>query len=555
MKDLHGRAPRPALLPAALLALAGAAACSSGSAPPADCDAAPALPAGQAFTLGGKVEYQFVPATYGPATGTGTLLFSAAERRPVRNAAVEIWQCTTVLGTATTDGAGNYSVTFTPGTTGRLFVHALAKTASPPIQVEDNTDGDAVWAVGQAIESASPTLDVLATHGWTGSRYGPSRIAAPFAILDSMYTASRRLLDIPRAVPFGAFPLRVNWSPNNYPSNPQYNPSVGQIVTSHYDPDSGEIYILGKDGADTDEFDREVIVHEWGHYFEDNLSRSDSPGGPHGFGDVLDPRLAFGEGYASAFAAILLDDPIYADTYWYPGLSLIGAFGWNVETAPSPADNSYPDDPSPGPFSEMSVIRALYDLYDGGANENYDTSAVGLGPIYDTLVGPERTTPALTTLASFVAGLKAQAGVNAAAADAVLAHYSIGPVTTQWGDGDVDLRAMFRDVAVPSSSTATLNGNFNPNEQPQNRYYVFTAPGTHATVTASASYDVDLEAYLDGNLVAFDWGADGTPSLSFFTAQGSVYVIVLTGYGSVSSPQTPVPSPGTYSAGISFASP
>jgi hypothetical protein len=534
-----------------------AAACSSGGgdeAQPLDCSVAPALPAGQAFTLSGRIEYELVPATYDPRTDRGTLLFAAAERRPVRDATVEIRQCTTVLATATTDASGSYSVTFTPGTPGPLFVVALARTTSPPIQVEDNTAGDAIWAVGQPIDSASPTRDLLATHGWTGLAYGPGRIAAPFAILDAMYTAGRRLLDLPRDVPFP--PLRVNWSPANHPSD-SYDPATGRIVTSHYSPSSGEIYVLGAAGIDTDEFDREVVVHEWGHYFEANLSRSDSPGGPHGIGSVLDPRIAFGEGYASAFAAALLDEPIYADTYWN-GLA-IEAFGWNAETAPSPSDASYPDDPYPGPFSEMSVLRALYDVYDTGAGEAHDASAVGLGPIYDTLVGPEKVTPALTTLASFVAGLKSELGADAAAREAVddvLARYSIGPIATEWGDGDADLRAMFADVAVPSSITATLDGTYAWNEQPQNRFYVFTAGAAGSvTVTSACGYDVDLEAYWNGNLLAHDWSPDGNDAVSFATTPGQVYVVVLTGWGTAGGGAGQVPGDGTYSATLTFASP
>ncbi len=379
-----------------------------------------------------------------------------------------------------------------------------------------------------------------ATHGWTGSQYGASRIAAPFAILDSLYTASHRLLDLPRDVAFDVVPLTVNWSPLN---------SYGTIGTSFYDPSFRQIYVLGKDGEDTDEFDREVIVHEWGHYFEDNFSRSDSPGGPHGFGDVLDPRLAFGEGYASAFAAILLDQRIYADTYWGPGLN---AFGWDVETQPTPTD-----DPTPSAFSELSVIRAMWDFYDGvppGVTESWDTAQVGLGRIYDTLLGPERTTPALTTLASFVTGLKAQPGADAAAIDAVLARYGIGPIISAFGDGDAQLRAMYAPLAFPSSTTVTLDSTYFPNEQPQNRYFVFTAaPGmTQVTVRSSSIYDVDLYGVHVGQFLALAESTSGNETIVFATVPGETYVVILTGWGGFTPP---VPPPGPYSATVGFASP
>ena len=507
--------------------------------PPDTCDGVPAIPAGQPFTVSGNVTYDFVPATYDPSTSVGGLDFARSEQRPVREAVVEVRQCETVRATTTTDGAGHYSATFTPTATGQVAVYVLARVASPPLLVRDNTS-NATWAVAQQIASTSATLDLHATHGWTGTHYGSSRIAAPFAILDSMYTASRRLLDLPRAVPFDSVPLAVNWSPQNTPAS---------IGTSYYDPSLRQIFLLGAEGIDTDEFDREVIVHEWGHYFEDSFSRSDSFGGPHGFGDVLDPRLSFGEGYASAFAAMLLQQTIYADTYW--GSFGMDAFGWDVETRPSPTD-----DPTPGALSELSVIRAMWDLYDSGTNEPaFDGVALGLGPIYDTLVGPERTTPALTTLASFVAGLKAQSGVDpaaAAAVDAVLAHHGIGPITTEWGDGDTQLSLMFRDVAVPSSFTESLDGSYRWNERPQNQYYVFTAAGTHVTVTSSSTLDVDLYGVHVGTILAAAESTSGNETIGFDTTPGEVYVVVLTGWGGISSGQSGV---GAYTATIGFASP
>ena len=59
---------------------------------------------------------------------------------------------------------------------------------------------------------------------------------------------------------------------------------------------------------DSDEYDRHIIIHEWGHYFEDKLSRADSIGGPHGLSDRLDFRVAFGEGWGNAISAIITDD-------------------------------------------------------------------------------------------------------------------------------------------------------------------------------------------------------------------------------------------------------
>ncbi|HEY6099849.1 MAG TPA: hypothetical protein VIW03_10490, partial [Anaeromyxobacter sp.] len=240
------------------------------SATGADCAAVPALPASQPFALSGTVTYDFVRSVYDASTETGGLDFAGATPRPVRGAAVEIRQCDNVIGTATTDELGRYAATFTPGPTGRIYVAALARTADPPIRVRDNTDGT-LWAVAAPLDSASATLDLHATHGWNGCAYGPWRIAAPFAILDDVYTAERALLAV-RDVPF-ASPVTVNWSPKNYPST-AYAPASGAIRISHYDLATSEIFVLGAEGIDTDEFDRAAIVHEWSHFFDYTFSRS-----------------------------------------------------------------------------------------------------------------------------------------------------------------------------------------------------------------------------------------------------------------------------------------
>jgi hypothetical protein len=491
--------------------------------------------------LSGTVTYDFVPATYNPATHAGTLSFAGATQRPVRAATVQVMKGATVLATTTTDGVGHYALSFTePAGADPLQVVALAESTAPAIQVVDNTDQGAVWAVGASLDAVTTTKNLHATHGWTGTGYdAATRTAAPFAILDSMYTAARAFL----AVRTFTFPgLVVNWSPNNAPT--AGNPSLGQIGTSHFSPLENQIYILGKAGVDTDEFDSHVIVHEWGHYFEKNLSRSDSPGGPHGGGDVLDPRIAFGEGYGNALASMLLPESVYADTLWSGGS--IVAFGFDAETEPTPTD-----DPTPGAFSETTVMRLLYDLFDAGAVEGFDGVGVGLGVIYDVLTGPERTTQALTTIGSFVAGLKAHASVTATtrtAIDTLLAHYSIGPITDEWGTGDPNLAAMY--IAVPSfpaTNRIFLGGGFESNKWQQNQYYVFTGNGSTVTVSATSTEDVGLVVYQAGVVVGTaDVSYSGTETVHVSTTSGKPYVVSLVGFGA---------TPGDYQVDLQFTSP
>lgn len=488
-------------------------------------------------TVTGLVTYDFVPATYSVATKVGTLNFAGATQRPVRNGIVAVMNGSTVLVTGVTDETGHYSLTFTPPGSGTLQVVAMASCATPSIIVQDNTSGGAAYGIVATLGSSATTLDLRATHGWTGSSYNAAtRLAAPFAVLDSMYTAARAVLAVR---PSAAFPqLKVNWSPNNAPESG--DKTLGQIGTSHFSPADNQIYILGKDGADTDEFDNHVIVHEWGHYFERNLSRSDGPGGPHGNGDVLDPRLAFGEGYGTALAAMLLGDPMYVDTMW--GSGTLRGFGMDAETAPSPTD-----DPSPGPFSENTIIRLLYDIFDSGSSEAYDGVATGLGVIYDVLVGPEKTTDSVTTIGSFITGLKAQAGVNATAVNTLLAHYNIGPITTQWGDGDVNLKDMFTTVsALPFSGGVTFDGGYAYNKWQQNQYWVVTGTGGQITVKTTCTQDVDIFVFRSGTRVVTAETTSGNETASFASQAGVKYVVVVTGFGTTA---------GSYSVGVTITTP
>lgn len=491
------------------------------------------------FTISGHVTYDFVRATYSVANDRGTLDFANSTQHPVRNGQVRVLEGTTVRAMTNTAQDGAYSLTFTALGTGPLTVQAVARTATPPILIQDNTDQNAIWAMAANVPMGGGTVDLRATHGWTGTRYDPAtRKAAPFALLDTAYTAATAFL---AARPALNFPLlKINWSPNNT-TDENGTVEQGFLGTSYFDGALNEIFVVGKDGVDTDEYDNHVIAHEWGHYFEANVSRSDSLGGNHANGDVLDPREAFTEGWGNAVSAIALNDPLYADTY-FSGTT-IDAFGWDLEDEPAPTD-----DPSRGSFSEASVMRFLYDLWDPANEGTFDRTTLNLGTITDALAAGHRTTSALATTGSFITSLKAQAGVNTAAVDTLLAHWNIGSITSDFGAGDPPLRAMYQDVAsLPVNQTAMLDGREEYNFASQNKYWVVTGNGARITVSSTTAEDVEIAAYRQGVQVGYaDDVYDGTETFSFTSTAGTVYVIVLTGYGMVS---------GNYSATMNITSP
>jgi hypothetical protein len=532
-------------------------------------------------TVSGAVTYDRVP-TVLQDTGdsqTGRLDFASTIPTPVRGAVVEVLQgsSTTPLTSTTTDDAGHYSLTFQAMSNGgSLQVIALAKTLNPPIQVEDNTNGNAIWAIGAPVAATGGTVDLHATHGWnaTTSTYDPAqRKAAFFAILDSMTTAARAVLGAPHSdtLPAIALPeLKVNWSPDNVPGSG--NVDVGFIGTSHFNPATREIFILGKapvmgvsaSGVDSDEFDDHVIVHEWGHFLEDAISRSDSPGGQHGAEDMLDPRLSWSEGFGDAIPAMLLGSPLYVDTGWSGTIQ--SAFGFDAETGEATDDPLTLDgQPLRGPFSEFTVMRLLYDLFDAStATEGFDGVALGVGPILDAMRGPQTTADALVTLGWFVSGLRGQPGVSDTTLNPLLDYYSVGHITNAFGAGDPDLEGIYTPVPgflfQASRVLAPRTLGESPNKRENNQYYVFTGNGANVTVTTSVTgevgcnrttgagtcLDVDVAVVRAGNLVGETVSFSGNETLTVPTVNGATYVAVLTSWKT---------SPGSFTTNISFSSP
>jgi hypothetical protein len=402
---------------------------------------------GNIVTLSGTVTYDRVP-----ATGSG-LNYGGIVEMPVRGAALEVRNSsgTKVLFRTTTDADGDYLINAPANANVMIAVLAEAGSASNPnTRVVDNSKEQALYAMYQnhATGLVNETgVDLNADSGWTGSSYGNPRTSAPFAIFDTVHQAREM---VKAADPDISFPqLLVNWCPAN---------SFQTIGGSHYNGE--EIYIMGKVNQDTDEFDDHVIAHEWGHYFEDNFSRADNLGGAHGFGDVLDETVAFGEGFGNAFSGMATQDPLYLDIYG-PGQAEVGV-EMNLEADEVPDDDTFEGGLRllDGAWSEDSVQELLFDLFDGGdgmADADADGINLGFAPLYDILTGPQKTTTGFTTIYSFMQHLKnQQAGIagditDLEAEENILAHDKY----EQTGAG----RARYTDLPEDEAVTFDVDDN------------------------------------------------------------------------------------------------
>jgi len=340
-----------------------------------------------------------------------------------------------VVASTTTDDSGNYSLTNLPSNTEiKVRVYAQLEksgTGGWSVKVVDNTRNSSKYVLEGSLIStgnSSTRRNLHASSGWDGFSYSKTREAAPFAILGSIYQSINKVLKADSSATFP--PLVVNWSENNVAAGGSI--ADGQIGTSHYNFNDGALYILGDANSDTDEYDDHIIIHEWGHYFESKFSRADSIGGAHTTGDRLDIRLAFGEGWGNAWSAIATDDPIYYDTMW-AGQS--GGWSMNIEGEYKVV---------PGFYSEASIQRILYDLYDSN-DDGADTLSMGFKPIYDVLVGKQKNTKAFTSIFSFIKGLKDENPESNSKIDAILSSENIETIEDIYGDNQHNI---YSDMSV-----------------------------------------------------------------------------------------------------------
>jgi hypothetical protein len=399
---------------------------------------------GDSLTVSGRFTYDLVPTRTFP---TVALDYNNTRQSPIRGATVELLSSNdTVLSTTVTDTSGGYSFTLPQDQAVRLRLRAeLLKTTGASrydVRVVDNSNGKALYTLAETSSSSmssKPVRNLNAASGWDGRSYAGLRASAPFAIMDSVYKSMTRIMAIDDGVVFS--PLLLNWSVNNIPVSGDR--ASGAIGTSSYV--NGNIYILGAADSDTDEFDDHVIIHEWGHYLEDTLSRSDSIGGPHGAGDRLDMRVAFGEGFGNALSAIITDDPQYVDTF---GANQANGFIINVD------ENNVTN---PGWYSEASVQSILYDLYDGN-NDGNDIVSLGLARLYHTFINEQRTTAAFTSIFSFITALKADNGSQSASIDQLVNGQSINSTSIDsFGTRETN-DAGLSDHVLPVYTTLTVDG-------------------------------------------------------------------------------------------------
>ncbi len=376
-----------------------------------------------AVVVTGTALFAFVP----NSSATGALNYAAATDKPVRGATVQAISGGVVLASTTTSAQGAYSLNVPTNTT--FFIRLrpeLINAAGPAtwsVVVLDNTVADTPPQVVDTTAVSSgpgPSIQksITAGSGWGGNGYIAPRAAAPFAILDTIYTSMQL---VTTAKPNTQFPpLTVFWSPNNRPALP-YDLVKGDLPGTFFEATGNcadlqrYIAVLGKDGVDTDEYDSSVVAHEYGHYLQSAFSTSHSLGGSHSQKDKLDVALAFSEGWGNAFSSMSRANPIYADSF-----NSAQSQGFTLDLAATPTDAQR------GWYREDSVDTSLYALF----------LSQGFAPIWTALTGPMKTSQdALATIFSFADALRS-AGNSALNSILAAQNILVGATPNQWGLGE-----------------------------------------------------------------------------------------------------------------------
>ena len=488
------------------------------------------------------------------------LNFNKVLQMPARRMTVLLLDAAnSILDRSTTGDDGSYRFSDVPPNTDvrvRVRAELLQSGAqSWEVYVRDNTSHtngvpqldqrpiyEVQWALINTGDSNITDADFVARTGWDlgAGEYTGTRAAAPLAVADMILDGVQLVADADANVDMGR--INAYWSINNSwavdETTGELDYDAGRIGTTHYTsyPDDGPrspgLFLLGDAvgrfpdtvQVDTDEFDRGVVMHEWGHFFEDELSRSDSIGGRHVIPGTVEPRVAFSEGWGYGIGAIATNDPVSCDT----GVPDSSGGGLDLEDNIGYGQLGF--------FNEMSVAMILYDLYDTNA-DGVDTRSIGFAPIYNTMTmaSAQKGTEAFTTIFSFATELRSMLSDSADQAflDALLDRENIDTGTLDiWGDGQTrqpggaDFLPVYEDLPLDGSPLdICTNSDYDPdgdgNKPGEWRYLRFTTAGAgrwRAIATANPAppptqasgedrSDPDMWLYRDGDLMNICPGA------------------------------------------------
>ena len=291
------------------------------------------------------------------------LNLSRSVKVPIREARVDVFNQLTgdVFSVADTDAYGSFRaiVPTDPG----YGIRVLSQSALSGLVVADNTNDGAVYSVRPDVATEQFLL-LVATDS--------TRISGAFNVLEVLRQGNEFLRETESSLVLPE--LTIFWSPANTTVNG--NLATGQIAGTFFNAANNTAFILGDRDVDSDEFDDGVILHEYAHLLSERFSRDDSPGGEHVLGDILDPRVAWSEGWANFFSGLVRANPIYRDSFGLAGTAI----------QEHDLEENVPSGDQPGYWSEFSVHSVLWDLVDVREDDG-DTTQLPFNTVWQAFRG------------------------------------------------------------------------------------------------------------------------------------------------------------------------
>jgi hypothetical protein len=177
-----------------------------------------------------------------------------------------------------------------------------------------------------------------------------------------------------------------------------------------YCPGGAGIYVLSdpNGSGDTDEFDDDVLYHEFGHFTTANFSRDDSMGGPHYINaNDLDMRLTWSEGWGNFFQGAVkfwlnrTDPPLISSAAGMPVSQYVDTSGgqaWLIVDVADPDDigggSPYCFDECIYSTNEIAVANVLWNHMTGSGN-------YGMQLVWDVISGFKSSHPSVVNLEAF----------------------------------------------------------------------------------------------------------------------------------------------------------
>lgn len=274
-----------------------------------------------------------------------------------------------------TDTNGNFSFSVPSSGTFTLQVLSRAYNSNYKVSVLKDITLNQPYAINKTF-SAGGSVNVGSIFAEADETVDSEIPGGAFNIMYNILMANEFLANEANIPGFtGAPKVTVYWKAGFNPYS--YFGAPGNPL-SFYRPDYRELYILGgMNGdvikADTDHFDDSVILHEYGHFLEDVYGKSNTPGGSHNGNAIIDPRLAWSEGWANYFQAQVKTSAtvppasasLYIDTYGHKSDSSdTTGFGqavlFGLKEVPPSASLDNPGFDKEGNYREVSVSRTLY---------------------------------------------------------------------------------------------------------------------------------------------------------------------------------------------------